>query len=61
MFSKKPSPSPRGVLLDDLEDALKPTTLTSSREGDTLVVLLTNDLSRNDSSEGKRRHIRRRA
>ena len=34
----RPVPRPRGVPLDDLESALKPTTLRASREGDTLVV-----------------------
>ena len=38
MFFKKPSPSPRGVPLGDLEAALKQTTLKASRDGDTLVV-----------------------
>ena len=38
MFFKKPSPTPRGVPLGDLEEALKQTTLKSSRNGDTLVV-----------------------
>ena len=38
MLFKKPSPSPRGVPLGDLEAALKPTTLKASRDGDTLVV-----------------------
>src|SRR4051812_43778997 len=37
-FFKKLSPTPGGVPLGDLEDALKPTTLRASREGDTLVV-----------------------
>ena len=38
MFSRKPSPTPRGVPLGELEMALKPTTLKASREGDTLLV-----------------------
>ena len=38
MFSRKPSPTPRGVPLGELEMALKPTTLKTSREGDTLLV-----------------------
>jgi hypothetical protein len=38
MFFRKPSASPRGVPLGDLEEALKPTTLRTSREGDTLIV-----------------------
>jgi hypothetical protein len=38
MFFRKPSPSPRGVPLGDLEACLKPTTLKTSREGDTLIV-----------------------
>lgn len=38
MFFKKPSPKPLGVPLGDLEEALKQTTLKSSRNGDTLVV-----------------------
>ena len=38
MFSSKPSPSPRGVPLGDLQSALKGTTLKVSREGDVLIV-----------------------
>jgi len=38
MFLKKPSASPRGVPLGNLEEALKPTTLKASRDGDALVV-----------------------
>jgi hypothetical protein len=38
MFFKKLSPSPRGVPLGSLEDALKQTTLRPSRDGDTLIV-----------------------
>jgi hypothetical protein len=38
MFSRKPAPTPRGVPLGDLEEALKLTTLKPSREGDMLVV-----------------------
>ena len=38
MFSKTPNPAPRGVPLKDLEDALAPTTLRASRNGDTLIV-----------------------
>ena len=38
MFFKKLSPSPRGVPLGGLEDALKQTTLRPSRDGDTLIV-----------------------
>ena len=38
MISRKPSPTPRGVPLGDLEDALQLTTLKPSREGDTLLV-----------------------
>jgi hypothetical protein len=38
MFFKKPSPTPRGVPLDRIEEALKQTTLKPSREGDTLIV-----------------------
>ena len=34
MFSRKPSPTPRGVPLGELEMALKPTTLKTSREGE---------------------------
>lgn len=35
----RPPPNPRGVPLDDLEDALAPTTLKASRKGDSLVVV----------------------
>lgn len=38
MFFKKPSPTPRGVPLGRIEEALKQTTLRASRERDTLVV-----------------------
>jgi hypothetical protein len=38
MFFKKPNPSPRGVPLKDLEDALAPTTLKATRKGDALIV-----------------------
>lgn len=38
MFFKKPAPTPRGVPLGDLEEALKQTTLKPTRDGDTLVV-----------------------
>ena len=38
MFFKKPNPTPRGVPLKDLEDALAPTTLKASRNGDVLIV-----------------------
>ncbi len=38
MFFKKPDPTPRGVPLADLEAALEPTTLRTTRKGDTLIV-----------------------
>ena len=38
MFKKQPSPTPRGVPLDQLELALNQTTLRAKRDGDTLVV-----------------------
>lgn len=38
MLFKKPAPTPRGVPLGDLEEALKQTTLKPTRDGDTLVV-----------------------
>jgi hypothetical protein len=39
MFFKKPSPTPRGVPLGNLQDALKQTNLKTKRDGDTLMII----------------------